>query len=131
MSCRLVIEGRVSFYFACPPPKPGPLITSFIMKGDQMTGFVAFKDPSTDTTVTSRPVGVVINGGAENILDCFAGEQSYQCNAGDAVVLTPKGDINPVGPGSPGTPLSLTAAVEPTTGVPPIPGELMTRFTEP
>ena len=116
---------KATLKFRFPPPPPGPLTILFALKGKIMTGTVSFVSPSTDTTVTSRPVSLTINGSAQPTLDCFT-TQTFACNDGDAIVLTPLGDINPVGPGPAGTPFSVTATVG--GGLPPIPGPLTVTF---
>ncbi len=89
-----------------------------------MQATVSFVAPSTDTTVTSRPVGVVINGGSETVLDCIS-PQTFAVSPNDSIIATPKGDINPLGQGPAGNPLSVTA---PAGTVPPVPGDLQIAF---
>lgn len=123
-----IITTRTFIYEQVPPFVPGRFTVSFTSRGLIMTGHFAFDAPSLDTTVTSRPVSITLNGGAPTVFDGFH-PFDFPVTAGDAVVVTPTGDVNSGGiTGPPGTPLSITAAVAIT---PPAPGTFKVTFTEP
>ena len=79
--------------------------------------------PSTDETVTSRPVQVVNSAdGSESTVECIdPNEATFEVEPGSYGYCTPLGDVNENGPGPPGENFTWSVPIEAEPDEPPEP----------